>query len=140
VSPGDEQSRIRINVKADCPDKDLKELLAYAQQHSPACITVCRPVPVLIERVMSDVARLAQPYVYLDEPEKAFSRNVSLGRKRGPATASGLSPRVPEATRQRLGKSHLPVGGAAPRWAHVHATMTIQNPAVRFCGDEFHGA
>lgn len=51
VSPGYEQIRIRMNVKADCSDKQLDDLLAFTQQHSPVCNTVCRPVPVNIERV-----------------------------------------------------------------------------------------
>ena len=50
VSPGYEQIRIRMHVKADCSDDELDDLLAYAQQHSPVCNTVCRPVPVMIER------------------------------------------------------------------------------------------
>lgn len=51
VSPGYEQIRIRLHVKADCTEKELEDLLGYAQQHSPVCNTVCRPVPVVIERV-----------------------------------------------------------------------------------------
>lgn len=51
VSPGYEQIRIRMNVKADAPEKEVEDLLAYTQQHSPVCNTVCRPVPVVIERV-----------------------------------------------------------------------------------------
>jgi uncharacterized OsmC-like protein len=51
VPAGYEQIRIRMHVRADCPDKELEDLLAYAQQHSPVCNTVCRPVPVMIERV-----------------------------------------------------------------------------------------
>jgi uncharacterized OsmC-like protein len=50
VSPGYEQIRIMMHVKADCSDEALDELLAYAQQHSPVCNTVCRPVPVIVER------------------------------------------------------------------------------------------
>jgi uncharacterized OsmC-like protein len=50
VSPGYERIRITMNVKADCSDEELEELLAYTQQHSPVCNTVCRPVPVMIER------------------------------------------------------------------------------------------
>jgi len=50
VSPGYEQIRIRMRVKADCPDEQLDDLLAYTQRHSPVCNTVCRPVPVMIER------------------------------------------------------------------------------------------
>lgn len=50
VSPGYEQIRIRMHVKADCSDEQLDDLLAYTQQHSPVCNTVCRPVPVMIER------------------------------------------------------------------------------------------
>jgi uncharacterized OsmC-like protein len=50
VSPGYEQIRIKMNVEADCSDEELDDLLAYTQQHSPVCNTVCRPVPVMIER------------------------------------------------------------------------------------------
>jgi uncharacterized OsmC-like protein len=50
VSPGYEHIRIRMHVKADCSDEQLDELLAVAQRHSPVCNTVCRPVPVTIER------------------------------------------------------------------------------------------
>ena len=53
VSPGYDQIDIQMHVKADCSDKELEHLLAYAQQHSPVCNTVCRPVPVVIERVKS---------------------------------------------------------------------------------------
>jgi uncharacterized OsmC-like protein len=50
VPAGYQQIRIRMHVEADCPDEALDDLLAYAQQHSPVCNTVCRPVPVVIER------------------------------------------------------------------------------------------
>ncbi|MDI7861176.1 OsmC family protein [Rhizobiaceae bacterium n13] len=50
ISPGYEQISIRMHVKADCSDEALDDLLAYAQRHSPVCNTVCRPVPVVIER------------------------------------------------------------------------------------------
>ena len=50
VSPGYEQIRIKMHVKADCSDEELEDLMAYTQQHSPVCNTVCRPVPVKIER------------------------------------------------------------------------------------------
>jgi uncharacterized OsmC-like protein len=50
VSPGYEQIRIMMHVKADCSDEALDDLLAYAQRHSPVCNTVCRPVPVVVER------------------------------------------------------------------------------------------
>jgi uncharacterized OsmC-like protein len=53
LSPGYEQIRIRMHVKADCSDEELDDLLAYTQQHSPVCNTVCRPVPVMIERASS---------------------------------------------------------------------------------------
>lgn len=51
VPPGYEQIDITMNVKANCSDEELDALLAYAQQHSPVCNTVCRPVPVVIRRV-----------------------------------------------------------------------------------------
>jgi uncharacterized OsmC-like protein len=51
VPAGYEQIRIRMHVKADCSDEKLDALLAVARKHSPVCNTVCRPVPVVIERV-----------------------------------------------------------------------------------------
>jgi uncharacterized OsmC-like protein len=51
VPPGYEQIRIKINVKADCSDEELDDLLGYAQEHSPVCNTVCRPIPVKVERI-----------------------------------------------------------------------------------------
>lgn len=51
VSPGYERVRIGLRVAADCSDEELDELLAVAQAHSPVCNTVCRPVPVSIERI-----------------------------------------------------------------------------------------
>jgi uncharacterized OsmC-like protein len=50
VPAGYEQIDIKMNVKADCSDEELDALLAYTQQHSPVCNTVCRPVPVVIQR------------------------------------------------------------------------------------------
>jgi hypothetical protein len=32
-------------------DAELDDLLRFAQAHSPVCNTVCRPVPVIVERV-----------------------------------------------------------------------------------------
>lgn len=54
VSPGYEQIRIRLNIEADCSDEELDDLLATAQRHSPVCNTVCRPVPVVITKVVGD--------------------------------------------------------------------------------------
>lgn len=51
VWPGYEQIRIKMNVKADCSDEELDKLLAFSREHSPVCQSVCRPVPVSIERV-----------------------------------------------------------------------------------------
>lgn len=51
VPAGYEQINIKMKVKADCSDEELDALLTYAQQHSPVCNTVCRPVPVVIQRV-----------------------------------------------------------------------------------------
>ena len=53
VFPGYEQIRIKMNVEADCSDKELEDLLEFVRGHSPVCTTVCKPVPVVIERVMS---------------------------------------------------------------------------------------
>jgi uncharacterized OsmC-like protein len=51
VPVGYEQIRIKMDIKADCSDGELDELLAFAKNHSPVCNTICRPVPVTVERV-----------------------------------------------------------------------------------------
>ena len=51
VSPGYENIRIKMDIKADCNDKELDDLLEYSRLHSPVCQTVCRPVDVTVERV-----------------------------------------------------------------------------------------
>ncbi|MBU0555634.1 MAG: OsmC family protein [Alphaproteobacteria bacterium] len=51
VPAGYEGIRIEMSIEADCPDEELDDLLAFARNHSPVCNTVCRPVPVTIERV-----------------------------------------------------------------------------------------
>ena len=53
VFPGYEKIRIKMNVEADCSDEELEDLLEFVRGHSPVCTTVCKPVPVVIERVMS---------------------------------------------------------------------------------------
>jgi uncharacterized OsmC-like protein len=42
--------RIKMHIEADCSDAELDDLLRFAHGHSPVCNTVCRPVPVVIER------------------------------------------------------------------------------------------
>jgi uncharacterized OsmC-like protein len=52
VSPGYRQIRIEMDIKAkNASDEELDDLLRFAQDHSPVCNTVCRPVPVIVERV-----------------------------------------------------------------------------------------
>ena len=51
VPVGYQEIRIAIDIEADCSERELDDLLQFAQQHSPVCNTVCRPVPVRIERV-----------------------------------------------------------------------------------------
>lgn len=51
VPAGYEKIVIRMTIEADCSDEELDDLLGFAQAHSPVCNTVCRPVPVVIERV-----------------------------------------------------------------------------------------
>jgi len=46
-----EQIRIQMDIKADCSDEDLDDLLEFAHGHSPTCQTICRPIPVILERV-----------------------------------------------------------------------------------------
>ena len=51
VPVGYEQIQIKMDIKADCSDEELDDLLAFAKNHSPVCNTICRPVPVTVERV-----------------------------------------------------------------------------------------
>ena len=51
VPVGYQQIQIKMDIKADCSDDELDELLAFAKNHSPVCNTICRPVPVTVERV-----------------------------------------------------------------------------------------
>lgn len=51
VPVGYDQIRIKMHIEADCSDEELDELLDFAKGHSPVCNTVCRPVPVIVERV-----------------------------------------------------------------------------------------
>jgi uncharacterized OsmC-like protein len=52
VAAGYRQIRIEMDIKArNASDAELDDLLQFAQQHSPVCNTVCRPVPVVVERV-----------------------------------------------------------------------------------------
>jgi len=46
VRPGYKEIRININVKADCPDDELRKLVEFAKNHSPVFNTVMNPVPV----------------------------------------------------------------------------------------------
>jgi uncharacterized OsmC-like protein len=51
IPAGYQRIRIKMHIKADCTDEELDDLLAFTQGHSPVCNTVCRPVPVKLERV-----------------------------------------------------------------------------------------
>ena len=51
VPVGYEQIQIKMDIKADCSDEELDDLLAFAKDHSPVCNTICRPVPVTVKRV-----------------------------------------------------------------------------------------
>jgi uncharacterized OsmC-like protein len=47
---GYEEIRFQLRVEADAPDSQIDELIEFTQAHSPVCRTVCRPVPVKLER------------------------------------------------------------------------------------------
>jgi uncharacterized OsmC-like protein len=49
VSPGYEQIRVKMDIKADCSNEELENLLGFAREHSPVCQSVCRPVPVIVK-------------------------------------------------------------------------------------------
>jgi len=57
VPVGYESIEIKIHIEADCSDEELDELIGFAREHSPVCNTVCKPVPVIVERVK--VAKVA---------------------------------------------------------------------------------
>jgi len=50
VPAGYREICMRMDIQADCSDEELDDLLAFAREHSPVCNTVCRPVPVKLER------------------------------------------------------------------------------------------
>jgi uncharacterized OsmC-like protein len=50
VPVGYESIDIKMDIRADCSDEELDDLLAFTKTHSPVCNTVCRPVPVSITR------------------------------------------------------------------------------------------
>jgi uncharacterized OsmC-like protein len=60
VPVGYESIRIRMDIEADATDEEIDDLLAFAREHSPVCSTVCRPVPVTVERVARDVSQPAE--------------------------------------------------------------------------------
>ena len=44
--------RIEMDIRSkNATEAELDELLRFAQDHSPVCNTVCKPVPVVVERV-----------------------------------------------------------------------------------------
>ena len=52
VPAGYQGIRIEMDITArNTSDAELDDLLQFAQAHSPVCNTVCRPVPVVVERV-----------------------------------------------------------------------------------------
>jgi uncharacterized OsmC-like protein len=52
VPAGYQAIRIEMDIKAkNASDAELDDLIGFAQAHSPVCNTVCRPVPVVVERV-----------------------------------------------------------------------------------------
>jgi uncharacterized OsmC-like protein len=50
VPAGYRDIRVKMRVEADCSDEALDDLMSFAQAHSPVCNTICRPVPVTVER------------------------------------------------------------------------------------------
>jgi uncharacterized OsmC-like protein len=51
VAPGYKEIRVAVDIEADGSDEEIDALLGFAKAHSPVCNTVCRPVPVIVERV-----------------------------------------------------------------------------------------
>ena len=42
---------VNMRIDADCSDGELDELLKFSKGHSPVCSTVCRPVPITLNRI-----------------------------------------------------------------------------------------
>ena len=57
VSPGYESIRIKLDVKADCSEDQLEDLLEFTRNHSPVGSTIRQPVPVTVERVKARSSR-----------------------------------------------------------------------------------
>lgn len=51
VPVGYESIQITMQIEADCSDEELDELIGFARDHSPVCNTICKPVPVTVDRV-----------------------------------------------------------------------------------------
>jgi uncharacterized OsmC-like protein len=52
VPAGYREIRIEMEIEAkNATGEELDDLLRFAKAHSPVCNTVCRPVPVVLERV-----------------------------------------------------------------------------------------
>lgn len=51
VPVGYESIRINMLIEADCSDEEIESLISFAKDHSPVCNTICKPVPVSVERV-----------------------------------------------------------------------------------------
>ncbi len=56
VPVGYDSINIQMNIEADCSDEEINELIAFAKDHSPVCSTVCKPVPVSLERTKQSLA------------------------------------------------------------------------------------
>ena len=56
VSPGYEQIRVKVNIKADCSEEELNDLLEFSKEHSAVTQSLSRPVPVIVERAGSVAA------------------------------------------------------------------------------------
>ena len=50
VEAGYQSIHIEMDIDADCSDEEMDELLAFSKNHSPVFNTVCRPIPVILER------------------------------------------------------------------------------------------
>lgn len=50
IPAGYEEIRIKMHIKADCSEEELDDLVSFAADHSPTRNTVCRPVPVRVQR------------------------------------------------------------------------------------------
>ena len=56
VTPAFKEIRLKMDVKADCSDKEISDLIEFTTEHSTVFQSLSRPIPVKLERTSSTSA------------------------------------------------------------------------------------